>query len=354
VAVRERIARVLAGAGILDAALRLRAAARVPYLTTITYHHLADPGAEYDFDPGVADVTPAQFGRHLDLLARHFHVVSIDEVVAAFDGADLPPNPALITFDDGYRSCLEVAAPALAERGMSAVFFVPTTIVEERTLFWWERIAWLLVQARRRGVGPLTLAYPTPRTVDPADPGAHAVLVKVVKNTRGLDLDRFLGELTAACRVDWSRDLERQLADGLLMTWAQIRELDAAGMDIESHCRRHRVLQTLEPAELRDELAGSRADIERRVGRAPQAIAYPVGRPIAGDRVIRDEVARAGYRLGFTNVGHATWLRRGVDPLDLGRLAMDRDVGDAYFVGKLAIPQLAPRWRPPSTGTEAT
>ena len=343
---RERIARLLSGAGILDAALRLRAAARVPYLTTITYHHLADPGADYDFDPGVADVTPAQFGRHLDLLARHFHVISIDDLVNALDGADLPPNPALITFDDGYRSCLEVAAPALVDRKMTAVFFVPSAIVEERTLFWWERIAWLLVQARRRGVAALALEYPEPRTIDPADPGAHRALVAIVKDTRELDLERFLAELTRACRIEWSRDLERELTDGLLMSWDEIRALDAAGMDIESHSRRHRVLQTLAPHALADELAGSRADIERRVGRAPQAIAYPVGRPIAQDPTIRAEVARAGYRLGFTNVGHATWLWRGTDPLDLGRLAMDRDLPDDFFVGTLAIPQLAYRWEP--------
>lgn len=344
---RERIARLLAGVGALDVALKLRAAVRVPYLTTITYHHLADPGADYDFDPGVADVTPAQFGRHLDLIARHFHVISIDDLVNAFDGADLPPNPALITFDDGYRSCLEVAAPALAERGMTAVFFIPTTIVSERTLFWWERIAWLLTQARRRGVATLALEYPQARTLDLAHPDTLGALVAVVKDRRGLDLDRFLDELTAACRAEWSRELERELTDGLLMTWDQIRELDRAGMDIESHARRHRVLQTLGPDALADELRGARADIEREIGRAPQAIAYPVGRPIAHDRAIRDQVLRAGYRIGFTNTNAAAWLGRGADPLDLSRLSMDRDISDELFVGKLAIPQLAHRWKPP-------
>lgn len=350
---RERIARLLSDTGILAAALKLRAAARIPYLTTITYHHLAEPGADYDFDPGVADVGPEQFGRHLGLLARHFNVISIDDLVNALDGSDLPPNPALITFDDGYRSCHEIAAPALVDRGMTAVFFIPTTIVEERILFWWERIAWLLTQARRRGVATLALEYPQARSLAVADPGTLGTLVKVVKNTRGLDVERFLGELTAACGAAWSRDLERGLADGLLMTWAQIRELDRAGMDIESHCRRHRVLQTLEPDELHDELLGSRADIEKQIGRAPQAIAYPVGRPIAQDRVIRDHVLRAGYRVGFTNVSAASWLHRGIDPLDLGRLPMDRDTTDEFFVGKLAIPQLAYRWKPPPVGTKA-
>jgi len=354
VGVRERIARLLSNSGVLDAALRLRAAARIPYLTILTYHHVWDPGPGYQFDPGVADVTPEQFGRQLDLLARHFTLVRVDDVVNAFDGADLPPNPALITFDDGYRSCIDVAAPALADRGMSAVFFIPTTIVDERRLFWWERIAWLISQARRRGITRIQVTYPQARGFDVRDPAVFGHLNKTIKNTRGMDLERFLDELTVACGVEWSRELERQLADDLLMTWDQIRALAAAGMDIESHCRRHRVLQTLEPSDLADELLGSRADLERQIGRAPQAIAYPVGRPIDQEREIRDAVVRAGYRLGFTNQSGATWLHRGVDPLNLSRIAMDRGEADAFFVGKLAIPQLGYRYKPEPARNEAS
>ena len=347
---RERIARLLSNTGVLDATLRLRAAARIPYLTILTYHHVQEPGNDYRFDPGVADVTPEQFGRHLDFLGRHFTLVSVEDVVNAFDGADLPPNPALITFDDGYRSCIELAAPLLAERGMTAVFFISTMLVEERRLFWWERIAWLISQARKRGLTKVQIGFPTAKTFELTDARVFDQISKVVKDTKGLDLERFLEELTAATGNEWSRDLERQLADELLMTWDQIRQLASAGMDIESHCRRHRVLQTLGPAELADELSGSRADLEKQIGRAPQAIAYPVGRPIAHDRVIRDAVLRAGYRLGFTNQSGATWLHRGVDPLNLSRIACDREEADAFFAGKLAIPQLGYRWQPEAVG----
>ncbi|MCA9678628.1 MAG: polysaccharide deacetylase family protein [Kofleriaceae bacterium] len=342
-AARERLARLLAGTGVLDAALRLRARARVPYLTILTYHHVADPGPDYAFDPGVADVTPAQFRRQLEVLRRHFHVIGIDELCGALDGQPLPPNPALITFDDAYRSCLDTALPILDDLDLRAVFFVATSFVDERRLFWWERIAWLMGQARRAGVTRVEVAYPAPATHDPRDPGAAGVLVKVVKNTRGLDVDRFLDELTAACGVTWSRDLERELTDGLLLTWDGIRALRDAGMDIESHTRRHRVLQTLDDEALRDELSGSRDDLARELGRAPRTVAYPVGRSIAAHAQIRAAVHAAGYRVGFSNASGATWLRPGIDPFDIGRLAMDRELPDAMFFGQLAIPQLGYR-----------
>jgi peptidoglycan/xylan/chitin deacetylase (PgdA/CDA1 family) len=47
----------------------------------------------------------------------------------------LPDRAALITFDDGYRSVLEVALPWLVRFGYPAVLFVPTDFVGRTNLF---------------------------------------------------------------------------------------------------------------------------------------------------------------------------------------------------------------------------
>jgi peptidoglycan/xylan/chitin deacetylase (PgdA/CDA1 family) len=47
----------------------------------------------------------------------------------------LPERAALITFDDGYRSVLEVALPWLERLGYPAVIFVPTDYVGRTNLF---------------------------------------------------------------------------------------------------------------------------------------------------------------------------------------------------------------------------
>src|SRR5437764_432362 len=82
-----------------------------PLLTVLTYHHVADPRPGYPFDPDIADATPEQFRRQLETIARHFTVIGIDELIASLDGAPLPRNAAMITFDDGYRSCRDTALP---------------------------------------------------------------------------------------------------------------------------------------------------------------------------------------------------------------------------------------------------
>jgi peptidoglycan/xylan/chitin deacetylase (PgdA/CDA1 family) len=124
------------------------------------------------------------------------------------------------------------------------------------------------------------------------------------------------------------------------MSWDDIRALAAAGVDVESHTRTHRVLETLDPGELRGELLGSRRDLETQLGRPVRAIAYPVGRlpPLS----VRRAVADAGYRIGLTNATGVNylWPAALLDPYDIRRISTDRSQSDAVFLTQIAVPQL--------------
>lgn len=340
------MAKALWRTGVLDGVLRMRKALRLPVLTVLTYHHVEEPTADSPFDRGVADATPDQFRRHMELVARHATPLTIGDVVAIVrDGAPPPPNPVLVTFDDGYRSCLEVAAPILNRVGVPATFFIATRFIEERRLFWWERVSLILTRTRRTST--VSLAGGRLR-VELGSSQVLGALTRYIKDTHGLDIEAFLTELAAAAEVEWTLDEERRLADQLIMSWDEVRALAACGMDIESHTRSHRVLQTVPFPELDDELAGSRRDLEHQLQRPVRAVAYPVGRPI-GDRAgLHSAVRDAGYLIGFSNATGTNAILppplhrlRAPDPFALQRLAMGRDFSDAMFLGQLALPQLA-------------
>lgn len=339
---RQRLADGLHRVGALAFALDVRRRTRLPLLSVVTYHHIYEPTADYRFDDAVADASPAQFRRQLELLRRHCSPVTLADVVAAIDGAPLPPNPVLIAFDDGYSSSLLTAAPILREFGMRAVFFIATDFVDDRRLYWWEAIAYLCKQSPRRSI---ELRYPEPVRVDLDAPTAMWRINRIVKN-HALDVTRFVAELAAACGLQWTAALERELCDQLIMTWDDVRALAALGMDIGSHCRSHRVLQTVPHDELHDELAGSRAVLERELGQPVRAIAYPVGRPILGEQHLVEAVAAAGYDIGFTNASGVNALRPmpGMPTLhrfDVRRLATEREMSDAMYLAQIAVPPLA-------------
>lgn len=344
VGLRDRLADALHATGVLEATLRGRGLLRVPVVTVLTYHHVASPDGGYAFDDAVADATPDEFRRQLGHLRQRCTPIDLDDLLAGLAGERLPPNPLLVTFDDGYRSNLEVAAPILADLRIPAVCFVATDYLDQRRLYWWEAIAYLVKRSPRRQV---TLSYPTPRTVVLDAPGAVRELTTVVKATHSLDVDRFVAELAAAGGVAWTRDLERNLCDQLILTWDELRRLRGAGVEIGSHTRSHRVLQTVPDVELAHELAGSRAVIGRELGAPPRAIAYPVGRAIADEPRLTAAVRAAGYRLGFSNATGVNLLRgpRRVGALDLRRIATERGQPDAMFLAQVAVPPLAYRQR---------
>ncbi len=333
-------------AGALQAVMQLRKFAPVPKSVSIlTYHHVAAEDPAYPYDPGVADASPDQFRRQMEFLARYGTPIGVDELMRALEGAPLPKNPVMVTFDDGYRSCHDVALPILRAVGMRATFFVASGYINDRKLYWWERIALILSQARQFTA---QLTYPRPFEIDRRVVTAHRVLVNIVKNTPNLDVKRFLDELAAAFGVEWHDELEATHANNLIMTWDQIRALSRAGMDVESHTRWHRVLQTLDDKMLRDELAGSKADLEGQLGRPVRAVAYPVGRRISHVARIRDAVIAAGYQIGFTNASGASRIwptplsgMMPTDCFDVRRLSTDRSMSDAMFVTQIAMPQLS-------------
>jgi hypothetical protein len=53
--------------------------------------------------------------------------------------------------------------------------------------------------------------------IDVDDPHTRRVLDDIVKNTHGLDVDRFLRELRLALGVPWSPEIEARLATPLIM-----------------------------------------------------------------------------------------------------------------------------------------
>lgn len=314
-------------------------------VSILTYHHVADHDPAYPYDNGVADASLEQFRRQMEVLAHYGTPIGIDELIRALEGHPLPKNPVMVTFDDGYRSCHDAALPILRAVGMRATFFVPTGYINDRKLFWWERIAIILDRGIRDRV---TVSFPTPTEVERKHPSTHRMLADLIKNTKNLDIKRFLDELSDAFGVPWDDSIEARHADNLIMSWDHVRALSRAGMDVESHTRWHRVLQTLDDGLLRDELAGSKTELEAQLGRPVRAIAYPVGRRIAHVRRIREAVIAAGYTLGVTNASGATRIWPApfagmipTDRYDVSRLSTDRAMSDAMYFTQIAVPQLA-------------
>ncbi len=162
--------------------MRLRRVVPLPQVRILTYHHVAEQDDEYPYDPDVADATPVQFRRQMEMLARYGTPIGIDDLLRALDGEPLPKNPVMVTFDDGYRSCHDVALPILRAVGLRATFFVSTSFVTERRLYWWEKLALALERARKAHG---TIRYPHEAQVVARDAKTRAWANDLIKDMPG-------------------------------------------------------------------------------------------------------------------------------------------------------------------------
>jgi peptidoglycan/xylan/chitin deacetylase (PgdA/CDA1 family) len=314
------------------------------WLTVLAYHRVVPaPAEDYWFDRDVLDCDPDRFEKHMGLLARRCTPIGLDRLLRFLDGEPLPPNPVLVTFDDGYRDNRDHALPILQRHQIPALFFVASSYVADRRVFWWDRLAYLF---SRTSAPVARLAYPTDLVLRPrTEPErARRMALGIIKTCPGLDLEQFLSDLGRALQVPWDRALEEEFADELVMTWSDVRDLVDAGMEIGSHTRTHRVLHTLAADELSAELTGSRAEIERATGRPVRSISYPVGRSLRLVPPLLRAVRDAGYRAGFSAVPRAIPVRGTVDPYDLGRLSVDQRITRDHLAALLAAPELSRAW----------
>ena len=162
--------------------------------------------------PASLSTTPERFEAQLSALVRRgYRGVTFQEAVR---GAEFERAVA-ITFDDAYRSVLELARPILDRVGMPATVFVPTALTGTEEPMSWDGIdGWLATE--------------------------HA-------------------------------------AELLPMSWEEIRQLASAGWEIGSHTRTHPRLTLVDDGKLAAELAGSREDCERELGLPCHSLAYPYG-----------------------------------------------------------------------------
>jgi len=142
-----------------------------------------------------------------------------------------------LSFDDGFKNIVSHAAPLLKKHKVPALFFVPTSFIGAA----YEKVA------------------------------DYCVRIAAYKNP-----------------------IE-------MCSWDDLKRAMEMGFTIGSHTRTHARFADVSgvPEQLKDELSGSKEDIERHLGVACSAISWPFGRLSDADEVSVNAAKEAGYRACF-------------------------------------------------------
>jgi peptidoglycan/xylan/chitin deacetylase (PgdA/CDA1 family) len=305
------------------------------------YHYVRDSAATAF--PAIRALPPAVFEQQLDWLQREHQVIALDELQAALNGdTALPPNAALLTFDDGFVDHYTNVLPVLRRRGLSGVFFLaydacgpsPRVLGVHKTHFLLARLG-----AEAFGLA-VRQACESARLVNDgagrarvfgADRWEHAD-ERAIKDLLNYELafedaERMLDMLFA-------RHIGEQevFARDLYLAEPMIAEMARAGMTFGYHTRSHRMLSRLSAAEQDKELRDGVEWIQALTGQARVPFCYPWGGPKTYTVDTLRALERTGYSVAFNTV------RRQVE--------IGRD-------GRFELPRLDTRDLPPHTTGDA-
>lgn len=102
-------------------------------LPILMYHYVEPWPAKAGTVRKNLTVQPADFAAEMAYLhAQGYVTVSLYELMAALTlGQPLPPRSVVLTFDDGYRTLVDYAAPAMKPFGYTGTVFVVTQLMDE-------------------------------------------------------------------------------------------------------------------------------------------------------------------------------------------------------------------------------
>ncbi len=195
-------------------------------------------------------ISPGTFERRLEMLQRlGYQVISLADAVAGLKREKpLPANAVVITIDDGWVSTARAMVPALVRHGLPATLYCDTAhmlegkpIAHYMALHFWRR------------------AREEQRT-----PATRAVLLRAVD--RASTPDRRLEAAHELARV-LGVDLAPYIASGAFhyMSKDELREVAAAGIDIQLHTHNH-TLRDFSAAAIMEEIKANRRALTEVLG----------------------------------------------------------------------------------------
>jgi len=283
----------------------------------LRYHSIQPVPTDYENTIGGGIIhSEALFARQMEIVARRFNLVTIDDIVLWLQGAaPLPRRAVAITFDDGFADNYETAAPILACYGLRAAFYVTVGSIGTKLYPWFCRLRHAFYSSS------------APQWEDPSTDQVYDIRDASDRREGFLAACRTCAVLTGDRQAEFLDRVQRSLqvealsnGSPLMMDWDQVAALQRSGHIIGSHTMTHPNLAHSPPDEVRHELQESKAILERRLATSIGHFSYPS--PILEPHCSRATtaiVSQCGYASAVTCIPGPVAVRRA--PLLLPRVS---------------------------------
>jgi len=217
----------------------------------------------------------AEFEKHLKLFTKYCTPVSLEDIAS---NRKLPPNPVVLTFDDGYQNNYAYAYPLLKKYRVPATIFVTSGFVDKTNFLWTDRLEYIVDHTAQKNI---EISWENEKLVfnmNAFNEKTDTLLTikKYLKNLPETKKQLFIDRIQEAFEVEYNWDTVPTLLQPL--NWDEIREMRQSGLvSIGAHTVTHPILSKCTYEEQREELTRSQRRIADELGEECTLFAYPNG-----------------------------------------------------------------------------
>lgn len=225
-----------------------------------------------DAEGYLAGLSPEWFDQQLSYLSRHYEIVPLSVLLRCYEETrPVPRNSIVLTFDDGFRDNLTNALPILRKYGVSATVFLVTGGVTHGDLPWSQRLGCLFQQTAARSVAIEVGGRAVELPLDTPEDRRRAYLVAKggIGSLPREQREAHLGQL--------ARTLDTEAPRNRMLSWDEVREMRAGGVEFGAHTWSHPLLARVPVAEARWEMERSREDLREQLGIEHPPFCFPAG-----------------------------------------------------------------------------
>ncbi|MDH3579110.1 MAG: polysaccharide deacetylase family protein [Hyphomicrobiales bacterium] len=256
-----------------------------PVLTCVLYHHIRD-------DPGPflkhlnITTSPDVLQDHIEYYLKNYDVVDVDTIISG----ELPPRPLLITFDDSFRSTLEIAAPIMKKYGVPGVAFLNPEMITGKA-FCLDNLMSYLVSKHGPDALAAILSENGAERLTVGDCLANHVARGTLQDRRNLKR-RILDRLGCAEADLWEES-------ALYLRPSDVKEFATFGLEVGNHSASHVHCRTLKNGELSEEIGRSRQTLDSLSGAEVRTFAFPYGNSKDSTPAALGEIRQSGHAMIF-------------------------------------------------------
>lgn len=255
-------------------------------------------------------IIPENFENQIKYLKNNYTIISLDKAIEYIKNKkNFPPNPLVITFDDGYKNIYKFAYSIIKNYHTLVTVFLATDFIEKNTPLWVDRLEYSINKCQNS----LLKSKKQKIKCDKERREKMKNLLEAEKESELRKIELKCGEIL--------NDFFTEREVYAPLSWKEVIEMQNSGIEFGAHSQTHAILTKISPKQAREEVKNSKILLETKLGKISQVFSYPNGQKNDFNEEIKEILRNYGFCGGLTTIAGLNNLNS--DPFSLKRLSMD-------------------------------